>query len=235
MIRFECPHCGKGLRTDRSQIGQAFNCPGCRGRVRVPERDAGSAHASREDESDSGRTLARFQVRPFSADSALAGRRRRRAAIGAVLGATVGAAAATMFGQSGDLQWIVTGGSAILGGLGGGTIGWFSVGRNACPRCGQRRRQRVLGSILRDRPSACDALQAGDLAALRALSPEGEQIFVSVGICHRCQIAAPIDVQFSTTDPSQGTAIETQQLAHVVYPGAALRAFERLCRSARTD
>jgi hypothetical protein len=142
---------------------------------------------------------------------------------------------ATLLGQSGDLQWIVTGGSTILGGLGGGAIGWFSVGRNACPRCGQRRRQRVLGSILRDRPSACDALQAGDLAALRALSPEGEPIFISVGICRRCQVAAPIDVLFSTADPTQRGTDEPQRLAHVVYPGAALRAFERLCRPTRPD
>ena len=71
--------------------------------------------------------------------------------------------------------------------------------------------------------SAKEALEAGDLAALGALSPEGETIDVGVAVCPRCGRAGTIDIAF-WAKPG------VQPVAHVTYPGGAMPVFERLCK-----
>lgn len=225
MIRFECPHCGKGLRTGDDMVGQAFNCPDCRGRVRVPAADSHD-HAEFERKSDRDFASSRFAVHPVRAASPLSGRLIVQMLLWALalgaLGAIGGVLAADHVLPGPTLPII----GALLGVTIGTAAAFVLTGRRPCPRCRHARSPRSIGTIERDGQSAQEALEAGDLAALRALTPEGDTIDISVTSCRRCGKAAPMDVLFAVGRPPA----QRRELAHVTYPGAALPIFERLCR-----
>src|SRR5262249_42732887 len=142
-------------------------------------------------------------------------------ALGA-LGAVGGVLAADKF-MPGPVLPIVGG---LIGGIVGAAAAFVLTGRRPCPRRRHARAPRTIGTIERDSQSAQEALEAGDLAALRALTPEGDTIDISVTSCRRCAKAAPMDVRFAVGR----RPAPVRELAHITYPGAALPIFERLCR-----
>lgn len=222
MIRFECPHCGKGLRTDDEMIGQAFNCPSCRGRVRVP--DDGTPDQGRQ--ASAGAAATRFQVQSYQPRSSITGRLIAQMLLWALAVGTLGVLAGILLAGAPlprDLSAIVGG---ALGAVLGAAAACVLTGSRPCPRCHRARAPRSLGTMQRDEQSAKEALEAGDLAALRALTPEGEPIEVTVTTCRRCGKSAPVDVLFAAGGPTSNR----RELAHVTYPGAALPVFEGLCR-----
>jgi hypothetical protein len=225
MIRFECPHCGKGLRAEPAMAGAAFNCPECRGRVSVPTAGAESASGRRTAASTQGR----FAVRPYRPAGQFSSRRILWIS-GWILvcAATVGGVGA-LIAHSFSLEpfWPIVFAAALPGAIIGFRVGQVSSRRPFCTRCQNWKRIRQLGTAERDLQSAKEALEAGDLAALGALSPEGETIRVSVCECPRCGRDGTVDVAFWGASP-------TAALAFVTYPGAALPAFERLCKSAKS-
>jgi hypothetical protein len=233
MIRFDCPHCGKGLRTDDSTAGEAFNCPGCRGRVRVPAASAELADHS-EREQPAGAERARFTVRRFRPATILSARRFKSIAVWTLLVAALGGGAMGMIAIALNLKswevWLSVGAVGLAAALVACLVTCVVTRRPLCTRCDRWKTRRSIGSIQRDAQSAKEALEAGDLAALRALSPEGDTVFVSVAHCRVCSAQAPIEVLFATNSSNANGAAEVVELAHVTYPGAALSAFERLCK-----
>jgi hypothetical protein len=229
MIRFECPHCGKGLRAEPAMAGAAFNCPECRGRVSVPTAGAEAASGRRTSASTQGR----FTVRPYRPAGQFSARRIFWICVWVLVCAAAVGGAVALVTHSFSLQqfWLIVIGAAALGALLGFIIGQMTSRGPFCLRCKNWKRVRQLGTAERDLQSAKEALEAGDLAALGALSPEGETIRVSVYECPRCMLNAPIDVKFAKqASNAKGDAIEFV-LAEVTYPGAALPAFERLCKN----
>jgi hypothetical protein len=232
MIRFHCPHCGKGLRTEPAMAGSAFNCPTCRGRVRVPDRDQESASADRTASKPAG--AARFKVRPYVAPSLFSTRRLLWLLAGAAIlalaaGITLAIAFLLLHEPLGDMVGIAAG----LGALAGIALGFIVGNGPNCFRCRRRMRRQTIGVIQRDAQSAKEALEAGDLAALGALSPEGESVEISVEVCPKCGRTEAIVVDFSV--PSPNTEQANRLLAQVIYPGAALPIFERLGRREKTQ
>jgi hypothetical protein len=118
--------------------------------------------------------------------------------------------------------WLIVAIGAAVGALFGFVLGRSSTLGPYCTRCQNWKQSRPIGSIQRDAQAAKEALEAGDLAALGALSPEGDTIDLLVNYCPRCAKDATIDVSFW---PKAGGL----PLAHVTYPGGALPIFERLC------
>jgi hypothetical protein len=228
MIRFECPHCGHYLRTDDAMIGAAFNCPRCRGRVRVPHSGVQVASAGRDSRQPA---QSRFKVKPVASTGGVSAG-RVALLFGAPLGVIAGGVLALVIGSSPtEFRFWMSIGFGSLAGVIVALI--FAVRRNParCARCRRRTETRRLGSIRRDAQSAKEALEAGDLASLRALSAEGATIEIEISQCRHCQYDAPIDVVFLETGDETRDA-DNRKLAHVTYPGIALPAFERLCRLA---
>lgn len=219
MIRFDCPHCGKGLRTDADMAGKAFNCPTCRGRVSVP---AGSSDSSSERRASGGSSSAsgRFKVHSFQSPSF--GRSIARPAMFAAIAAVIVGVSLILF----EIPWSVVIPIVAMIAVSGIAVGWVVSKIQRCPKCGGRKASRSLGVIHRDAPAAKEALEVGDLAALGALSHEGQAIQITASICPKCDREAPIEIQFIPVD----TTNPASMLAQVVYPGAALPAFERLCQ-----
>ena len=227
MIRFECPHCGKGLRTDDDLAGEAFTCPGCRGRVRVPK--PGESAAVRTPARSA--TLAnRFAVKPYQLPPYWSsGRLMRALAAGVFAAAAIGL---MVFRDTVSLPNWVTWSMIGIGAL-VALLMVISVCRLArhpvCSRCHRWKQLSELGSIERDSASAKEALEAGDLAALGALSPEGDRIDVSIAHCPQCGRDAPMEVRFVVRAANDKQSPSKLELAHVTYPGAALPTFQRLC------
>jgi hypothetical protein len=241
MIRFDCPHCRKGLRTEDSMAGTAFNCPGCRGRVRVPQTsEEVNAESGRE---QSGGERARFVVRPFRALPILSARRLKSIVVWSLLAALIAGGAMELIAVSLDLapwqSWLFVGFASLAAAIVAMVIRSIATLQPHCPICHRWKKFRRIGSIQRDAISAKEALEAGDLAALRALSAEGSEIFVCISLCRKCSTQAPIEILFATV-PSNGKGTSGVELAdvgcglavlaQVTYPGSALPAFERLCK-----
>lgn len=223
MIRFDCPHCGKGLRTDADMAGKAFNCPTCRGRVSVPKGSADSS-GERRTHGVSSNQAGRFKVHSFQSQSvwqAIA-----RPAMFAVIAATVAGVTLMLF----EIPWSVLIPIVAMIAASGTAVAWILSKIPRCKKCGNRKVNQSLGVIHRDAPAAKEALEFGDLAALGALSHEGDAIQVSATVCIHCHREAPIEIQFIPIEKTSPTPM----LAHVVYPGAALPAFERLCQREQT-
>jgi hypothetical protein len=126
--------------------------------------------------------------------------------------------------------WLCVGAASLGAAIGTMLVRCIFSRRPHCPICHRWKRSRPIGSVQRDALSAKEALEAGDLAALRALSPEGATVFVSVSHCRKCSTQAPIDVLFTSRTSDSKDARKLVELAHVTYPGSALPAFERLCK-----
>jgi hypothetical protein len=231
MIRFDCPHCSKGLRTENSMAGAAFNCPGCRGRVRVPQVSVELVEESGREQAG-GSERARFVVRPFRPLSILSACRLKSIAVWSLLAAVLGGGAGGLIASSLNLEqtWLCVGVAGLAAASMAFLISCVASRRAHCTLCHRWKTSRRIGSIQRDAQSAKEALEAGDLAALRALSPEGATVLVSVSHCRACSLQAPIDVLFATKVSNAKGASGSVELAHVTYPGGALPAFERLCK-----
>jgi Zn finger protein HypA/HybF involved in hydrogenase expression len=219
MIRFDCPHCGKGLRTESEMAGKAFNCPTCRGRVSVPELSSDSS-IERRSRGESSGSSGRFKV--HSATSRTFGQVLIRPALVAIIATAIAGVALFLF----EIPWIVAIPVMAMMAVSGFAIAWLMSKMGRCTKCGSRTVSRSLGVIHRDAPAAKEALEVGDLPALGALSHEGQTIQVAATVCPKCNRNAPIEIQFIPVD----AATPQRLLANVVYPGAALPAFERLCQ-----
>jgi len=220
--------------------GTAFNCPGCRGRVRVPQASVELvADSGRE---QSGNERARFVVRPFRPLPILSAQRLKSIVVWSLLAALIAGGATELIAFSLELApWqscVLVGFASLAAAIVAMVIRSIATLRPHCPICHRWKKFRKIGSIQRDAISAKEALEAGDLAALRALSPEGAEILVSISHCRKCSTQASIDIMFATESSNcEGMSGVVQLaraglvlLAHVTYPGSALSAFERLCK-----
>jgi hypothetical protein len=219
MIRFDCPHCGKGLRTESEMAGKAFNCPTCQGRVSVPKLSSDSS-IERRSRGESAGSSGRFKV--HSATPPTLGQVVARPALAAIIAAAIAGIALYLI----EIPWMVAIPVVGMMAVSGFAITWLMSKIGRCTKCGSRTVSRSLGVIHRDAPAAKEALEVGDLAALGALSHEGQAIQVAATVCPQCTRDAPIEIQFIPVDATT----PAKMLADVVYPGSALPAFERLCQ-----
>jgi hypothetical protein len=241
MIRFDCPHCRKGLRTEDSMAGTAFNCPGCRGRVRVPQASVEFVADAGRDQA-TGSERARFVVRPFRPLPILSAQRLKSIVVWSLLAALIAGGAMELIAVTLELapwqSWLLVGFASLAAAIVAIVIASIASLRPHCPICHRWKKSRHIGSIQRDAISAKEALEAGDLAALRALSPEGVKIFVGISQCRKCSTQAPIEILFATQLPDLEATNGVVELAgcglvllaHVTYPGSAFPAFERLAK-----
>jgi hypothetical protein len=101
-----------------------------------------------------------------------------------------------------------------------------------CADCRRWKKARPLAVVKQPGEAAAAALSAGELTRLETPieGPDAIPCALTVAVCPGCGADGPVDVKLTHTFKDKKGNDRTRTLAHMTYPGAALRVFEALAR-----
>jgi hypothetical protein len=127
-------------------------------------------------------------------------------------------------------SYILWGVEAFLAGCIAAGIMAFRSQKPFCAACGVWKEEREMGRLNLNSARAIEVFSSGALAELAGedLARKDGSLRVSVRVCGRCGEENPIDVKLIQITKNSKGKEETSELAHLTYPGPALRVLEAL-------
>jgi hypothetical protein len=125
------------------------------------------------------------------------------------------------------ILWAVE--ALVIGGIAAGIMA-LRARRPFCPACNVWKQERPLGRLRLDPPRAVALFTSGTLAELAGedLARDDGPVQVSVHTCPLCEEEAPADVKLTHVVKTDKDKEQTSELAHLTYPGPAVRVLEAL-------